>query len=416
MTPARTAIIIGAGIAGPATAMALHKAGIESTVYESHPATAEAAGVFLTLGSNGIAALRLLDADRQAVAAGISTPRLTMRSGTGKLLGHSSISQPLADGTTSQTIKRGDLYQILREAAIARGIRFVHGKRFVDARESAGKVHAVFADDSQAVADMLIGCDGVGSAVRRVIDPAAPAPRFAGLVNTGGYADEVAVAAGVGEYEMVMGKRGFFGYLPAPDGQVWWFANLPYRTDPGRDRLRATTDAQCRSRLRELFADDAGPALDLIDATSHPLRLDAVHTIPRLPKWRRGAMLVIGDAAHAPSPSSGQGASLSIEDAVIVAKCLQQSTNPAEAFADFETARRKRVEDIIKIAARINNSKAAGPIGRIIRDAVMPLVLKLAAGSKAQRDIYGYRIDWETAPQQPDRGAATTAHSPVANT
>lgn len=397
MTSTRTAVIIGAGIAGPATAMALLKAGIESTVYESHPATAEAAGVFLTLGSNGIAALRLLDADREVVAAGISTPLLTLRSGSGKLLGHSTINQSLADGTTSQTIKRGDLYRVLRQAAIDRGIRFVHGKHFVDAHESADGIRAVFADGSEAEGDMLIGCDGVHSAVRRVIDPGAPAPRFAGLVNTGGYADNVRVAAAVGEYEMVMGKRGFFGYLPASDGQAWWFANLPYRTDPGRDQLKATTDAQCRSRLRELFADDRGPAIDLIDATAHPLRLDAIHTVPHLPRWRRGSMLVIGDAAHAPSPSSGQGASLSIEDAVVVAKCLQESPNPGEAFAKFETARRKRVEDIIKIAARINNSKAAGPIGRVIRDAVMPMVLKLTADSKTQRDIYGHRIEWEAA-------------------
>jgi 2-polyprenyl-6-methoxyphenol hydroxylase-like FAD-dependent oxidoreductase len=106
-------------------------------------------------------------------------------------------------------------------------------------------------------------------------------------------------------------------------------------------------------------------------------------------------MIVIGDAAHAPSPTSGQGASLSIEDAIVLAKSLRDQPGHQAAFAAFEAARRPRVERIIKWAARINNSKAAGPVTRVFRDAMLPVILTMTADSKALRQTYGYHIDWD---------------------
>ena len=108
-------------------------------------------------------------------------------------------------------------------------------------------------------------------------------------------------------------------------------------------------------------------------------------------------MVVVGDAAHAPSPTSGQGASLAIEDAVVLATCLRDSAEPRAAFARFEAARRPRVERIIKWAARMNNGKAAGPVARVIRDAMLPAILRLTADGKAQRQIAEHHIEWEAA-------------------
>jgi FAD-dependent urate hydroxylase len=121
MTHTRTALIIGGGIAGPSAAMALQKAGIESVIYEAHPTGADGVGVFLTLGTNGVDALRVLGAAGPALAVGIPTPAITLRSATGKRLGESRNGQSLPDGTTSQTIKRADLYRVLHEEASRRG-------------------------------------------------------------------------------------------------------------------------------------------------------------------------------------------------------------------------------------------------------------------------------------------------------
>src|SRR5262245_49735345 len=157
MTRIRTALIIGGGIAGPATAMALQKAGIDSVIYEARTAGAEGIGAFLTLASNGVDALRTLGAHEPALAAGFPTPTITLRSGTGKRLGETRTGQTLADGTTSHTIKRADLYQVLYQEATSRGIRVEHGKRLIAAEDTGGGVRAVFADGSEAAGDVLIG-------------------------------------------------------------------------------------------------------------------------------------------------------------------------------------------------------------------------------------------------------------------
>jgi len=193
---------------------------------------------------------------------------------------------------------------------------------------------------------------------------------------------------------MIFGRRGFFGYAMAPDGEVWWFANVPRSDEPARGVVESIPDDEWRRCFNDLFAMDDGPAIPLIAATPTFAPMSPIHTIPYLRHWHNDRMIVIGDAAHAPSPTSGQGASLSIEDAVELAMCLRDLPTPQAAFDRFESRRRARVEGIIKWAARINNSKVAGPIGSRFRDAMMPLFLRLTASSKAYNRAYGYRIDW----------------------
>jgi FAD-dependent urate hydroxylase len=394
MTRARTALIIGGGIAGPAAAMALQKAGVDPVIYEAHHGGAQGTGAFLTLAPNGADALHAIDADTSALAAGFPTPSIVLRSGTGKYLGSGPTGLP--EGPASQTLKRADLYQALHEEAARRGIRIEHGKHLVDAKQTGDAIQVVFADGSEATGDLLIGCDGVHSALRRIIDPAAPGPAYSGLINTGGYASSVPVDIAPGSYEMIFGKQAFFGYAVAPNREVWWFANVPRRDEPARGELTASPDDQWRRRLLQLYAGDAGPAVTLIEATPALMAVSPIHTMPRLPTWHAGRMIIIGDAAHAPSPTSGQGASLAVEDAVTLAQCLRDLPGHEQAFALFETLRRPRVERIVKAAARINNSKAAGPAARSVRDAILPLILKFAANSKQARRPFVHHIDWDT--------------------
>src|SRR6185295_4287669 len=91
----------------------------------------------------------------------------------------------------------------------------------------------------------------------------------------------------------------------------------------------------------------------------------ALYIMPPVPHWYRGRMVLVGDAVHAPSNSSGQGASLSIESAVELARCLRDLDVPA-AFATFERLRRERVERIAARAAKINHAKAPGPVAKAL--------------------------------------------------
>jgi 2-polyprenyl-6-methoxyphenol hydroxylase-like FAD-dependent oxidoreductase len=396
MTHTRTALVIGGGIAGRAAALALQKAGIDAVVYEAHSTAAEGIGVFLTLATNGVDALRTLGAEQPAIAAGLPTTAIVLWNGTGKRLGAAAVSLTLDDGTTGHTLKRADLYAALHDQAAGRGIHIECGKRLTAVEHVDGGVRARFADGTDATGYLLIGCDGIHSTVRRIIDPHAPAPIYAGLINLGGYVRGAHVDADPCTYHMIFGKRAFFGYALAPDGEVWWFANVPQPDEPARGSLAGIDTDEWRRRLIALFADDAGPATRLIQATSHALAASPIHTMPCLPTWHTDRLIVIGDAAHAPSPTSGQGASLAIEDAVQLGKCLRDLPTSERAFAAFEQARRPRVERIIKQAARINNSKAATGGARVLRDIMLPLILKLIANSKQAKQLYGYHIDWGT--------------------
>ena len=117
-----------------------------------------------------------------------------------------------------------------------------------------------------------------------------------------------------------------------------------------------------------------------------------IHSIPHLPTWHNDHMIVIGDAAHAPTPTSGQGASLSIEDAVVLAQCLRDAPSPQQAFTRFQALRRPRAERSIKQAARVTSTKTATPLTRMLRDATLPAIMKIAANSKQATAAYRYHI------------------------
>lgn len=398
MSHTATALVVGGGIAGPVAAIALGAAGIEATVYEAHPRGAEGTGAFLTLASNGIAALRTIGADRRALAAGFPTPAIDLHSTTGKNLGAARTGLSLPDGTTSQTLRRADLYKAMHDEAASRGIAIEYGKRLGDVEETGDRVTAIFEDRSEATGDVLIGADGIHSVVRTLIDRNAPAPKYTGLINLAGYARGIEVDSEPGSYTMIFGKQAFFGYALAPGGDVWWFANVPRRDEPARGEVEAITAEEWKRSLAEIYAEDAGPAVRLVQGSDSAdiTTASPVHSIPHLPVWHTGRMIVIGDSAHAPTPTSGQGASLSIEDGIVLAKCLRDVPDPQQAFARFDSLRRHRVERIIKQAARMNSSKAAGPVTRVVRDAMLPIILRKMTNSKQGKELYDYRIDWDT--------------------
>jgi 2-polyprenyl-6-methoxyphenol hydroxylase-like FAD-dependent oxidoreductase len=394
MTRAKKALIVGGGVAGPVAAMALRQAGIDSVVYEAHAGGADDAGAFLTFASNGLDALRTIDAHHLVLSEGFPTPRMTIQSGTGKHLGDVPNGGTLPDGTVSQTLKRADLYRALRDEAVRRGARVEYGKRLVDAETTPDGVVAQFEDGTEAVGDLLIGADGIHSRTRRVIDPSAPRARYVPVLNIGGYARDVNVPAEPGTFRMVFGKRAFFGYAFHPSGEVWWFANPPRADEPARAELAAIGTGQWREMLMDLFAEDASPAVEIIRSTPGKLAGWATYDLPSVPTWHREFMIIIGDAGHATAPSSGQGASMAIEDAVVLARCLRDLPDIPQAFAVYERLRRIRVERIVAHGARTSNSKAAGPFGRVLRDLMMPMILKRVANGGSLVWMHDYHIDW----------------------
>jgi 2-polyprenyl-6-methoxyphenol hydroxylase-like FAD-dependent oxidoreductase len=256
-------------------------------------------------------------------------------------------------------------------------------------------VLATFADGSTAEGDLLIGADGLRSRTRSIIDPKAPSARHVGLLNTGGFAEGLHLPDEKGMCHFVFGKRCFFGYMIHPNGDVWWFANPPSKHEPTPGELAAITQQQWRSRLMDLFKDDSGPLLDIIRATPDIVSGWNTYDFPKVPKWFNDHMIIIGDAAHATSPSSGQGASQAIEDAVVLAKCLRDLPGTRDAFAAYENLRRERVEKVVAQGKRNGTGKAPGPVGAWIRDLVLPPIMRSIAKKNSLAWMFDYRIDWD---------------------
>jgi 2-polyprenyl-6-methoxyphenol hydroxylase-like FAD-dependent oxidoreductase len=274
------ALIIGAGIAGPVVAMALQRAGIESLVYEAYPRASNDVGSYLTVATNGLAALRAIDAHAPVKSAGFPTRHIVLWSSTGKRLGTVPLGSALADGTASITIKRSRLCRVLHEQAALRHIPIAYGKRFTDIeRPHNGCVIARFEDGTRGRGDLLIGCDGVHSVIRQTIDPEAPAGRYVGLVNFGGYTAKSVVPVETGVWHMVFAAQAFFGYVGDASGGIVWFANVP-RDELSRSERLATTAAQWKQRLIDLFTRERSPATAIIAAGALELTADNTHDLP----------------------------------------------------------------------------------------------------------------------------------------
>jgi 2-polyprenyl-6-methoxyphenol hydroxylase-like FAD-dependent oxidoreductase len=386
---AMRALVVGGGVAGPVAAMALQKAGIEATVHEAHPAPAGDVGAWLGIQVNGLDALQAIEADQPVREVGFPTPVIEFRSGTGRRLGGLPTGR---DGAVGVSVQRSELYRTLHAEALRRGIQVRYGSRLSDARSTPDGVTATFADGSTDSADLLVGADGVRSSVRSLLDPSAPLPRFVPVLNTAGYSEHTPADAEVGRLTMVLGRRAFFGWLPAPDGRTWWFANPPAPREPAANAVAATSDAEWRSMLRDLHGADRSPAVALVDATPHALRGWMTYDVPFVRRWHDArSMVLIGDAAHATSPAAGQGSSLAMEDAVVLAHCLRDLPVP-EALAAYEHARRSRTQRVVAQGHRTSSAKSPPVVGRVVRDLVMPLVLRHTDPRAWVRD---HHVDWD---------------------
>ncbi|MFJ1597419.1 FAD-dependent oxidoreductase [Streptomyces sp. NPDC088261] len=406
------ALVIGGGIAGTVAAIALRKAGFEPTIYEAFDRTADGIGNFVNIAPNGIDALDSVGLGHLVRRDGFDTPGIAFYSHTGRALtGDVRTDRISAEGMIIQTIRRSALYIALRDEAVRRGIPVEYGKRITDAKTAGGSVRAVFADGDHAEGDLLVGADGLRSQVRRIIDPAAPAPRYLGVLNAFGCARGVRTPGPPGVIRMFFGRKSFFSYTKHPNGDLWWFANPPRPAEPDPAELSRVAE-NWREDLLRLFEKDRTPAAEIIRATDDLAPPSPTYDLHRVPRWHRDRMIVIGDAAHAVSPTAGQGCSVAMEDGVVLAKCLRDSGSVDGAFATYEAARRQRVEDIV--AQGKYNSEGnirRGAVGRQVRNFFISRAFRNASGRTDPTWMLSHHIDWdapEPAGNHP-RGLRTTS-------
>lgn len=388
----RKVMIIGCGIAGPALALFLKRAGIEAEIYEARETTD---GLSLSLSCNGVAVLQELGLDRAAFAEGSAVTRWLMRNGRGKHLGGGILA---GGGLKSVFIKRAPLTMLIADEAERQGINIVRGKKLQNIEvTSQGDVVATFQDGTNASADILIGSDGVHSRTRQIIDPAFPGAVYTGLINSGGYTSGIAVASPPETVHFVFGKRAFFGYHVTPTGYIYWFTNQPQEEEPAKGVFDGIADEERKQQMLELYRDDQPIIGEIIEAAETTFPYFLSYALPRQPgSWHKGPIALIGDAAHAISPSSGQGASMALEDAIVLARCLRDIPDLEQCFTTYEQLRRERTVKMFEVGERGDSGKhAIRPMQQWFRDLTAPIFLKLFANPKASDWMFSYRVAWD---------------------
>lgn len=387
---ASTIAICGGGIGGLAAALALKNAGFVPIVFERHsPQQLRDEGLFLTLAPNGCNALRSFGLAERVAAAGLPTRGLAVFNERGKRLTLVDYERHAATfGAGSVTLRRGALAGVLLDAVLAAGIEIHHNASITDIVQDADGVLLTANGGNRRFA-LALACDGLRSTVRRLIFPRLPQPRYSGLIGTGGFTVVPEVASTDGVMNMVFGRRGFFGYIKEGDGPVYWFNSYPApegETGPVQDGA---------AYARKLTAMHEGDPLDVSSILAATTRVDRhypIYDMPELQQWSAGRVLLMGDAAHAVAPHSGQGASLAIEDGIVLAACLADSSDYVGAFALFEQLRLERSHRAIAMGRAVGSQKQAQSwLALRIRDLMLPLFMPM--GARMQEDFFAFRAD-----------------------
>ena len=389
-------LVVGGGIAGSTLALALHRAGLDDVVVaETRPSFDNTGGAFLTLAPNGVNALDAIGhGDVPGAAGGFELSGIDFHNARGRKVAELDGEDDLARyGARSVVLRRARLQEELARRAQRTGIPFLFGAHLGAIREQPEGVEAVFTDGRTVSADAIIGADGIWSAVRRLTWPDAPRPTYTGIVDCGGWAtldlpDSV-------RQQMHFGHRAFFGHA-VKDSVVYWFTNVPRADEPARAELDHLDQPTWMAAIRRLHAQDPAPVRAVLDAADEAVGAWPIYDMPELAAWSTRTTCLIGDAAHAVSPSSGQGASLAIEDAVVLAGLLRDAPTPAAAFDGFVRERKARAEKVVRFGRRIGDRKVASTTGSLFRDLTLGLFLRM--GAKAAAEQYTYRV-----PALPDR-------------
>ncbi|MFH8336650.1 FAD-dependent oxidoreductase [Streptomyces sp. AM6-12] len=355
-TAATRVLVIGGGIAGSAAALGLHRAGLDVRVYEAHPGADQDAGAFLTLASAGMRALTQLEAGRAVTAIGFPLTSLRLLDAAGTELAHVPLGEVAEPGLRYRCLRRAELNSALQQEVSRRGIRLVRGARLTSVTGGPGGVTARFADGGTAGGELLIGADGLNSTVRRALAPEVR-PGYAGQRVFYGRTPGAPGTGGSGVITMVRGSTSAFGYAQAPAGETYWFARVG--GDPLPERGPGARSAVPREELLPLLRADPTPAAALVAACPGPVMVTNATEMPLGTRWHTGRVLLVGDAAHAASPATGQGASMALEDAVVLAKALRDLPDPERAFEAYERHRRPRVEHNITVSGGISRGTHA---------------------------------------------------------
>jgi 2-polyprenyl-6-methoxyphenol hydroxylase-like FAD-dependent oxidoreductase len=336
-------IILGGGIAGLTTAIALKNIGLRPVVYEAAPEI-KAVGAGLVLAANAIKAFQKLGIDKAVMAEGRLLDAFSIKDEKGRIITQTdSLAAGEKYGADNFTIHRANLHRVLRSYLHPTEVQT--NKSCTGFERKSDKILLHFSDGSQALADYLLAADGIHSVVRQQLLPRSKT-RYAG------YTCWRAIIANpfqdLHENTETWGPAGRFGIAPLAQNKLYWFACVKAPQNDVRRQRYTVRD------LLDTFGDYHDPIPEIIRHTKNEdLLWNDIADLAPLSRYAFGPILLIGDAAHATTPNLGQGACQAIEDAVILADEIEKARSLPEAFQAFEKRRMARTHYVVTQSRRL---------------------------------------------------------------
>jgi 2-polyprenyl-6-methoxyphenol hydroxylase-like FAD-dependent oxidoreductase len=336
------ALVVGGGIGGLATGIALRRVGIEPVVVEQ-ARQLEAVGAGLGLAANAVQALERLGVADAVRARGLRTDRLVALRADGRplidvpLAGREMLGVHRAD---LQDVLAGELRDALRLGVACRGFRD-HGERVTMNLDKGEELEG----------EVLVGADGVRSGTRASLLHDGP-PLYAGYTGWRAVAEF--------EHDSLRGRmteswgRGVrFGLIPIGGGRLYWFVS------ESRPEPEAPLVPGRKEELAHLVRGWHEPIEAAIVSTpEEAISGTGIYWRKPVREWGRRRVTLLGDAAHPMTPDLSQGAAQALEDAVVLAASLRDAADPVSGLRAYEAARRDRTAQVVK------RSHAAGRLAQ----------------------------------------------------
>ena len=367
--------IIGGGIAGLTTAIALQKIGFKTVVFEAAPEI-KPLGAGLILAANAIKALERIGIAHKIIPAGQPLSRFVILDHRGKTISEANSTQ-LSEryGLHNFAIHRVDLHQVLMDAWKDNYLQT--GKKAVRIIQNSESVTVHFEDGTQHMTEYLLIADGVHSAIRQQLLPYST-PRYAGytcwraIVENNGLMQNIATET--------WGAAGRMGIVPLANNKIYWF--LCINALQNDTTIRSLNASQLAARFKNYHT----PIPQLLQATQdEQMILNDISDIKPIDQYAFGRVLLLGDAAHATTPNMGQGACQAIEDAaVLLDECEKTGTDLLKVFPNFERRRLQRTHTIV------NRSWSLGKMAQLTH----PWLIALRNGAMRMIPPQSMSIRW----------------------
>ena len=334
--------IIGAGMGGLTTGIALKKFGHQVTIYEQAEQIL-AVGAAISLWSNGVKCLNYLGLTEQVAKLGGQMNDLAYIDGlNGEVMTQFSLAPLIEEvGQRPYPVSRAELQNMLMDEFGRQDIQL--GKKMVSIEDKGQHVEIGFQDGSTASAALLIGADGTHSMTRQYVLGKQVERRYAGYVNWNGLVEISEDLAPAQQWTTFVGEGKRASLMPVAEHRFYFFFDVPLPV--GLENQRS----EYKILLKQYFSGWCPQVQRLIDSIDEQKtnRVE-IHDIEPFTQFYKGRVVILGDAAHSTTPDIGQGGCQAMEDAVYLARALQINTLGLEdALKRYQNKRNERANELL---------------------------------------------------------------------